>query len=129
MTEKDRPPAKGMSKEKQVLVDFQKKVDAGEVTSYDQFPPGSWGFGMLVNIPYTDEVAIFEEMKAVGTKTGIDKEFARIFFEKSKDLIAAGRESEGLTMAYWVGKLIGRSKRKRVADQMKALGVNPHARR
>jgi hypothetical protein len=128
MTGKDKP-AKGMSKEQQELIAFQKKVDAGEVDSYDQFPPGSWGFGMLVNIPYKEEIGVFEEMKEVGTKTGLNKEFAATFFGKAKDLIAAGREGEGLTMAYWVGKLIGRSERKRVADQMKGLGVNPHARR
>lgn len=123
MTEKK----KGMSKEKQALVEFQKKVDAGEVESYDQFPEGSWGFGMLVDIPYKDEIAVFEEMKEVGTKTGLNKEFAALFFGKAKDLINVGRTGEGLTIAYWVGKLIGRSERKRVADQMKGLGVNPHA--
>lgn len=116
-------PGKGKSKEMQEIEEFQKKVEAGEITSYSQFPSNSWGFGMLIGLDYPEEIAIFEEMKEVGTASGVNEDFAKKFFEKAKELFNAGREKEAYVYAYWVGKLVGRSERHRIKAMMEMMGV------
>lgn len=125
---------KGMSKEEQErraeMKAFEDKLAAGEIHSYDQFPPNTWGVGQLVGISYDEEMVIFNDLKSVGEATSVDEAFARQFFGKAKDLILAGREPEGLVYAYWVGKLVGRAEKKRMTDMMKLHGFGgvPRAR-
>jgi hypothetical protein len=116
-------PGKGKSQEMKDIEEFQRKVEAGEITSYSQFPSNSWGFGMLIGLEYPEEIRIFEEMKAVGTAIGVNEDFAKQFLGKAKELFLAGREKEAYVYAYWTGKLVGRSERHRIKAMMESLGV------
>lgn len=123
----EKKQKKGMSKEQQErraeIEEFERKVKAGEIHSYDQFPPNTWGFGMIVGITYDQEQAILKDLKEKGEENGINEELAKAFFTKAKELILAGKEGEGLTYAYWVGKLVGRAEKRRIQSMAAHMGV------
>jgi hypothetical protein len=113
---------KGLSKERKEVKQFREDLQAGKITSYDQFPKEYWGLGMLLEVSFVDEMSIFNRIREKGQEIGVGRDFGAYFLKEAKDMMEHNREKEALIIAYWLGKIFGSLQRDRDRTIMPGLG-------